>query len=652
MKLSVIIVNYNVKYFLEQNLYSVQKALKNIKSEIFVVDNHSVDGSNKMVKEKFPEVILIENKKNTGFSYANNQAIRLAKGEYILLLNPDTLVEETTFEKCINFMDITPTAGGLGVKLIDGKGNFLPESKRALPTPGVAFLKIFGFSKMFPKSRLFGKYNLGYINKDEIHKIEILPGAFMFLRKKAIDEVGLLDEDFFMYGEDIDLSYRLTKAGYENFYYPETTIIHYKGQSTKKSSLNYVVQFYKAMIIFAKKHFSNKNAIILNSLIHVAIYFRAALTLLKRFFKQSFLPVSDAFFIYLGFYIITPFWASYRFSPGSNYPGEFLFLAVPSYILIWLFSILITGGYEKPVKLFKLLKGVLWGTVIILIIYALLPLHLRFSRALILIGAFWTGISLFTFRILLNLLNINAFQFRNKYGRRIVIVGEEEESQRVKLLLEKTKTNPDIIGFVNPRNHRQSNYYLGNLEQVEEIITINNINEIIFCANDVPSNIIIRSLIKLTHLDTAVKIAPPESLSIIGSNTVDLVGDLYLIELNSVSKKINKRNKRILDLLCTCCFLVLTPVLIFFVKNKTGFFRNLFLITIGRKSLVGYYKSVEITTANLPPLKKGILTPLEGKNSEGLSKETIEGLNFIYAKDYKTANDIHLILKGLRNMGN
>jgi len=652
VKLSVIIVNYNVKYFLEQNLYSVQKALKNVKSEIFVVDNHSVDGSNKMVKEKFPEVILIENKKNTGFSYANNQAVRLAKGEYILLLNPDTLVEETTFEKCINFMDITPAAGGLGVKLIDGKGNFLPESKRAFPTPGVAFFKIFGLSKMFPKSRLFGKYNLGYINKDEIHKIEILPGAFMFLRKKAIDEVGLLDEDFFMYGEDIDLSYRLIKAGYENFYYPETTIIHYKGQSTKKSSLNYVVQFYKAMIIFAKKHFSNKNATILNSLIHVAIYFRAALTLLKRFFKQSFLPVSDAFFIYLGFYIITPFWASYRFSPGSNYPGEFFLLAVPSYILIWLFSILITGGYEKPIKLFKLLKGVLWGTVIILIIYALLPLHLRFSRALILIGAFWTGISLFTFRILLNLLNINAFQFRNKYGRRIVIVGEEEESQRVKLLLEKTKTNPDIIGFVNPRNHNQSNYYLGDLEQVEDIITINNIHEIIFCANDVPSNIIIRSLMKLTHLDTAVKIAPPESLSIIGSNTVDLVGDLYLIELNSVSKKINKRNKRILDLLCTCCFLVLTPVLIFFVKNKTGFFRNLFLVMIGRKSLVGYYKSVEITTTNLPPLKKGILTPLEGKNREGLSKETIEGINFIYAKDYKPANDIHLILKGLGNMGN
>jgi len=455
-----------------------------------------------------------------------------------------------------------------------------------------------------------------------------------------------------MYGEDIDLSYRLIKAGYENFYYPETTIIHYKGQSTKKSSVNYVVQFYKAMIIFARKHFSNKNATILNSLIHVAIYLRAALTLLKRFFKQSFLPVSDAFFIYLGFYIITPFWASYRFSPGSNYPGEFLLFAVPSYILIWLFSILITGGYEKPIKLFKLLKGILWGTVIILIIYALLPLHLRFSRALILIGAFWTGISLFTFRILLNLLNINAFQFRNKYGRRIVIVGEEEESQRIKLLLEKTKTNPDIIGFVNPRKHSQSNYYLGNLEQVEEIISINNINEIIFCANDVPSNIIIRSLMKLTHLDTAVKIAPPESLSIIGSNTVDLVGDLYLIELNSVSKKINKRNKRILDLLCTCCFLVLTPVLIFFVKNKTGFFRNLFLVTIGRKSLVGYYKSDEITTANLPPLKKGILTPLEGKNREGLSKETIEGLNFIYAKDYKTANDIHLILKGLKNIGN
>jgi GT2 family glycosyltransferase len=238
MKLSVIIVNYNVKYFLEQCLFSVKKALEGIESEIFVVDNNSVDGSCQMIKEKFVDIKLIENDENEGFSYANNQAIRMATGEYILLLNPDTVVEERTFAKCIKFMEGHPEAGGLGVKMIDGKGNFLPESKRALPTPLVAFFKIFGISKLFPGSKLFNKYHLGYLDPGKTHEIDVLPGAFMFLTKDALDKIGLLDEDFFMYGEDIDLSYRLLLGGFKNYYFPETTIIHYKGESTKKGSLN------------------------------------------------------------------------------------------------------------------------------------------------------------------------------------------------------------------------------------------------------------------------------------------------------------------------------------------------------------------------------------------------------------------------------
>jgi len=255
MKLSVIIVNYNVQHFLEQCLHSVRKASKNISVEIFVVDNNSVDGSVQMVKEKFPEVLLIENKKNTGFSYANNQAIKISKGEYVLLLNPDTVVEEDTFEKVISFMDSHPDAGGLGVKMLDGKGNFLPESKRGLPTPAVAFYKIFGFSKLFPRSKTFGKYHLGFLDKDKTHEVEILSGAFMLMRKSVLDKVGLLDETFFMYGEDIDLSYRIILGGYKNYYFPETRIIHYKGESTKKSSVNYVFVFLQSNGHFCAKAF-------------------------------------------------------------------------------------------------------------------------------------------------------------------------------------------------------------------------------------------------------------------------------------------------------------------------------------------------------------------------------------------------------------
>ena len=212
MKLSVIIVNYNVSAFLEQALASAVKAMRGIEGEIYVVDNHSVDNSVAMVKAKFPQVNLIENQDNVGFARANNQAIRISTGEYVLLLNPDTLVEEDTFEKCIRFMDETPDCGGLGVKMVDGQGRFLPESKRGIPYPSSSFYKLFGLSKLFPKSKKFGAYHATYIGEDETHEVEVLAGAYMMMRRSVLDEVGLLDEDYFMYGEDIDLSYRILKG--------------------------------------------------------------------------------------------------------------------------------------------------------------------------------------------------------------------------------------------------------------------------------------------------------------------------------------------------------------------------------------------------------------------------------------------------------
>lgn len=286
MKLSVIIVNYNVQDFLEQCLKSVVTASKNINTEIFVVENNSVDDSVKMLKDKYPQVHLIENKTNKGFSFANNQAIKIAKGEYILLLNPDTVVEPDTFEKTIAFMDAHSDAGALGVKMFSGEGKFLPESKRGLPTPAVAFYKMSGLAKLFPKSRTFGNYHLGYLDENKINEVEILAGAFMLIRKSVLDIIGLLDETFFMYGEDIDMSYRILLAGYKNYYFPETKIIHYKGQSTNKNSINYVIVFYKAMDIFAKKHFSKNKASLFSFLITIAIYVRAGMAMANRVLKR------------------------------------------------------------------------------------------------------------------------------------------------------------------------------------------------------------------------------------------------------------------------------------------------------------------------------------------------------------------------------
>ena len=268
MKLSVIIVNYNVRPYLTACLDSVQSALEGIESEVFVVDNHSDDDSVEVISRDYAWVHLINNRENLGFSKANNIAIRQAQGEYILLLNPDTMVAEETLKGVIDFMDQHPKAGGAGVRMHNADGTLAPESRRAIPTPFVAARKMLGFTK---------RYYMSYLSWDAPAQIEVVSGAFMLLRHKAIYEVGMLDEDFFMYGEDIDLSYRLLQGGWQNWYLPYD-IVHYKGQSTSKSDFRYVHVFYQAMLIFFHKHYSHLS-FFFSLPVKVAIYFRASLAL-------------------------------------------------------------------------------------------------------------------------------------------------------------------------------------------------------------------------------------------------------------------------------------------------------------------------------------------------------------------------------------
>lgn len=268
MKLSVIIVNYNVRPYLTACLDSVQRALEGIESEVFVVDNHSDDDSVEVISRDYAWVHLINNRENLGFSKANNIAIRQAQGEYILLLNPDTVVAEETLKGVIDFMDQHPKAGGAGVRMHNADGTLAPESRRAIPTPFVAARKMLGFTK---------RYYMSYLSWDAPAQIEVVSGAFMLLRHKAIFEVGMLDEDFFMYGEDIDLSYRLLQGGWQNWYLPYD-IVHYKGQSTSKSDFRYVHVFYQAMLIFFHKHYSHLS-FFFSLPVKVAIYFRASLAL-------------------------------------------------------------------------------------------------------------------------------------------------------------------------------------------------------------------------------------------------------------------------------------------------------------------------------------------------------------------------------------
>lgn len=278
--LSIVIVNYNVCGFLEQCLLSLADAVKEIPHEIFVVDNASTDGSDTYIPRRFPQVKYIYNAENVGFARANNQAMALSSGRYVLLLNPDTVVGESVLSEACRFLDDHPDAGALGVKMLDGDGRFLPESKRGFPSPWVSFCKIFGLAKMFPRSPRFGRYHLRYLDENEINRVDVLSGAFMLLRRSTLDRCGLLDEQFFMYGEDIDLSYRMTLTGRHNYYLP-LRIIHYKGESTKTESLRYVRIFYQAMLIFLRKHYPHYKFFAQFS-IRLAIYLRASAAAVRR----------------------------------------------------------------------------------------------------------------------------------------------------------------------------------------------------------------------------------------------------------------------------------------------------------------------------------------------------------------------------------
>ena len=651
MKLSVIIVNYNVQYFLENCLNSVYNSSAIIDFEVFVVDNNSVDRSLQMLAEKFPQTKVIANKSNRGFSVANNQAIKEAKGEYVLLLNPDTVIEENTFKVCCDFFDSQEKAGGLGVKMLDGKGNFLPESKRGLPTPAVAFYKIFGITNLFPKSEKFGQYHLGHLSKEENHQIEILSGAFMMMRKSVLDEIGLLDESFFMYGEDIDLSYRITQAGYSNHYLADTQIIHYKGESTKKSSINYVFVFYRAMAIFAKKHFSNKNAQLFSTLINYAIYVRAGLAVLTRTIKHFLLPVIDAIVLGSGVFLFKEYYEeNVKFISGGAYPDEVETYGIPIIICIYLLSQFFNGAFSIPTSFKKVLTGVLSGSALLLMVYSLLSEEYRFSRAIILFTVVFSIFAIPLFRYVLHLLKIRRFNIVR--AQRIAIVGKQEELNRINSFIKKTLIEPEKIINVNAENEGNSDNssFSARLYQLKDIIDIYDINEVIFCAKDLSSSQIIEQMGSIDKEDVDYKIAPPESLYIIGSNSIESSGEYYIMASDAIMKPVNQKNKRSLDLFLALIFLLFSPILFLFVHKKGNYFSNLFNILLGKISFVGFYSSAKMKDKTLK-VKKGILNPTDLHDSFALNQDNIEQLNFEYGRDYSIGNDLEIVFKNLKYLG-
>ncbi len=643
MKLSVIIVNYNVRAYLEQCLRTVFEALKDIDGDVFVVDNQSTDGSVEMVREKFPNVKLIANTDNVGFSRANNQAIRESSADYVLLLNPDTVVGEDVFHKVIAFLDAHQKAGGLGVKMIDGTGQFLPESKRGLPTPAVAFYKIIGLTRMFPKSKVFGRYHLGHLKENETARIEILSGACMFLRKKTLDEVGLLDESFFMYGEDIDLSYRITMGGYENWYLPDARIIHYKGESTKKSTVNYVFVFYNAMAIFAKKHFMRKRPDVLAGLINGSIYLSAAGAIVMRFLKRALLPMLDIAILggVLWFF-------DALFSGHDGYAISFFSLEswlVASFLLLLSFGSM--GAYDLPVRIWNVMKaGVLVVAMVVgwpMIMGSNDWIDLILVMGLLLAGA--QTIAGLVIRSLLHIARIKPFSLRTRDRKRILAIGSEEETEHAFSLLWQThfglgRQKQMTAGEANATEAR---------EVIRKKIRKHGMDEVIFCAKDLQWGRIIELMEQLKRTGVMFKIAQPAREFIIGPSSIESVQDLLIMEEHAVSSSAARRRKRILDVAVSLLLLLLLPLTIWFVRDKGGFLGNIFRVINGSASWVGYFPKME-KGARLPKIRPGILDPVGADQLEPVPL-TVHRVNLTYAKDYRVGWDLRLIWRGFAGLG-
>lgn len=645
MKVSVIIVNYNVKYFLEVCLHSVIRAARGFDVEVIVTDNHSQDGSCAMIREQFPDVILIENKDNKGFSRANNQGVAIARGEYILFLNPDTVMSEDFFRRTVPYLDAHPKAGSLGPRLIDGKGLYAPDSKKSFPTLSVAIFKTTGINRLFSKSPYFNKYYAVHVGEREQAAVECLSGCCMLVRRQVIDEIGgAFDEDYFMYCEDVDLAYRIQKAGYENVYFPEATLIHYKGESTRKATLSYVRIFNEALSIFVKKHYSKRQAGLFVLMINVGIVLRAILGALKQVLKVLRMPLFDALILLLTLWFMKEFWVGQVKNILPISP-QLVYLTFPVYILLWVGSLYLNGAYDQPYRALRVVRGMLIGTVFILAYYGLLQANMRYSRALIVLSGFTGTVLLLGLHELLYRLGIFKFIPYDTLPRKAVIVADEANYQATAATLQQVHYAPELSGRIAV--YEDGGAKLGTLADMKQLLYTAGINEVIFCINGLSYEEVLQHM---QHCGEAYdyKIHLPGSRSFVGSNSSHTSGDLYTADLRfNISNFAQQRNKRVFDIVTALTFLLLSPLLVWRTGRPGRFIRNCIDVLAGRKTWIGYGG----TGKGLPKIRPGVLPAyfiLEGYEP---AAEIREKSDMIYAREYTPGADFTLLQKNFRFLG-
>ncbi len=681
MTLEVVIVNYNVKYFLRQCLSSVFGSERRLADgselglEVWVVDNDSVDGSVEMVRRDFPQVHLIENRENVGFARANNQALELIlnsesrnsnsdsqiqnskfkvqnselllllnsesrnsnsdsqiqsskfkvqNSELLLLLNPDTIVERDTFVRCADFIAGHPDCGGLCVKMVDGEGRYLKESKRGFPTPEASFYKVSGLVHLFPRSRRVAAYYMGHIGEDEEAEVDIMCGAYLMFRREVYEKIGGLDETYFMYGEDVDFSWRIVLAGYRNYYLPTTRIVHYKGESTRKGSISYVYNFYNAMSIFVRKYYGGRGGRLFSWLLEMAIWTRAMLAGVVRVGKRLAVPLIDFTVAVGGFVLLKHLWATLGRGDAGYYPPQYTLFVIPLYVLILMLCSWLSGGYDRPVRLGRIVRGVGVGVVLLLAFYSLLDEGQRYSRMLLLMGSVWTLLSMLLVRLGLSAAGVSGYALRARKRGRTLIVGSKGEAARVAELCREA-------GIPAEHLRSDSSFHAGRLQ---DLIRIEHVEEVVFCGADVDLQRIIALMSELHTTGVVYKIAPAEGDYIIGSGGILSRGDLYLDDLDTLGTGASRRSKRLFDIGAATFLLVFSPVLVWLQHDKRRFFKHCLQVLSGRLTWVGYTG------------REGVFSPAD--LAPEANAEMQNRLMLRYMRRYRVMTDAAILLRRWR----
>ncbi|BDQ04200.1 glycosyltransferase [Ignavibacterium sp.] len=657
--LSIIIVNYNVKEFLKNLLHSIKKASQNLSTEIIVVDNASDDGSIEMLREKFPEVKLIANDKNLGFGKANNIGLQLAKGKYILLINPDTLVAEDTFTKLIEFFETHPDAGMVGCKILNPDGSLQLACRRSFPGPWTSFTKVTGLSTLFPKSKLFAKYNLTYLDENQTYEVDAISGSFMMMRKEVYDKVDGFDEQFFMYGEDLDLCFRIQKAGYKIYYVHTTQIIHYKGESTKRSSLDETKVFYQAMHLFVKKHLSS--SFIVELILRSAIAIRSLFAFLGKK-KLIIISVLIDFIVFnLCLYaaqeiyqVIKPSWR------GFPEYAEWIVYTIPALLQIIIASF--AGAYQKnKLSILKVLISIAISFPLLTSLTFFFK-QFAFSRAAILIAYILVLLSFILWRILFKQLFHKLFIYDSEKQKRTLIVGTQNNALNIALKLKQKKTElRNIVGLISSSykdvgNKIDSFEVIGTDHNIQKVIRDYKVDEVIFSSDELSYNQMIQIISSLRKENIEFKVVGSDQDFVVGKTSVSILDDTPLFEISfNISDSKMRFIKTMFDYSLALLTLFLVYPFIFFkyriAAQKKSDFAEMILkvpyVLSGRYSFVG--PKEDYNSQNIFLGKKGLTGFWYYETDD---KDEIEKLDFYYAKNQNIWMDIEIISKSLNKMLN